>query len=142
MEQDLLQPKPQSKVFKNRAIWIGTFLGGPLVAGYLIAENFKSFGESEKVKTTWAYTIVASMIIFAIGYALKNDGNLTGIIFTLIYTGCASTIARMLQENQINEHIQNGGEIYSNWRAALAGLVGFIVTVAIVVLIILIPRLQ
>ena len=28
------------KIYNERAIWAGTFIGGPLAGGYLIAENF------------------------------------------------------------------------------------------------------
>jgi len=38
------------KIYKAKEIYVGTFLGGPLVAGYTIAENFKIFGEIDKAK--------------------------------------------------------------------------------------------
>ncbi len=28
------------KVYTDKMVWVGTFLGGPLVAGYLFASNF------------------------------------------------------------------------------------------------------
>ncbi len=40
MEQILDIEKPKPKIYNYRAIGVGTFLGGPLVAGYFIAENF------------------------------------------------------------------------------------------------------
>jgi hypothetical protein len=52
------------KIYTDRLIWAGTFLGGPLVAGYLIAENFKVFNEPNKVKLTWIYAIIATIVIF------------------------------------------------------------------------------
>ena len=50
MEETLAIKIPTQKIYKNRAIEIATFLGGPLVAGYLIAENFKAFNEPDKSK--------------------------------------------------------------------------------------------
>ncbi len=41
------------RVYKTNMIYLGSWLGGPLVAGYLIAENFKAFGEFSKAKKTW-----------------------------------------------------------------------------------------
>jgi len=43
MEQKINIQTPTEKIYKDRAIGVGTFLGGPLAAGYLIAENLKSF---------------------------------------------------------------------------------------------------
>lgn len=51
MEENVLQPIPTFKLYKDKAIYLGTFIGGPLVAGYLIAENFKQLGQLGKVKT-------------------------------------------------------------------------------------------
>ncbi|MCU1287907.1 MAG: hypothetical protein JWN60_136, partial [Acidobacteria bacterium] len=28
---------PVEKIYKDKEVWVGTFLGGPLVAGYMIA---------------------------------------------------------------------------------------------------------
>lgn len=50
MEQTL-ETNETVKIYKDRAIWAGTFLGGPLVAGYLIAENFKVFNEKKRATT-------------------------------------------------------------------------------------------
>jgi len=35
MEENLLSLPSDSKVYKDRAVYVGTFLGGPLIAGYL-----------------------------------------------------------------------------------------------------------
>jgi len=52
-EQTLLDPFPSGKVYRDKTIYVGTFLGGPLVAGYLIAQNFKTFNEQDNIKKTW-----------------------------------------------------------------------------------------
>lgn len=53
-----------TKIYGDRAINIGTLIGGPIAAGYLIAENYKVFNEFSKARRTWLYTILASIIIF------------------------------------------------------------------------------
>lgn len=50
MEQILDIQTSTQKIYRDKAIWVGTFLGGPLAAGYLIAENFKAFNDPAKVK--------------------------------------------------------------------------------------------
>ncbi|HEX5552072.1 MAG TPA: hypothetical protein VFX43_02405 [Chitinophagaceae bacterium] len=52
MEQEYT-PNEQSKtgkIYINKAIYVATYLGGPLVAGYLISSNFKVFNEPGKAK--------------------------------------------------------------------------------------------
>ncbi len=33
---------PKRKIFAQMTIYIGSFIGGPLAAGYMFAENFKT----------------------------------------------------------------------------------------------------
>lgn len=49
-ELTLTEQIPTGKIYKDKTIYIATFLGRPLVAGYLIANNFKVFNEPTKVK--------------------------------------------------------------------------------------------
>jgi hypothetical protein len=35
MEETIISPIPDQKLYKDRAVYVGTFLGGPLVAGYI-----------------------------------------------------------------------------------------------------------
>jgi hypothetical protein len=53
MIPDLLSVKTECKLYKDKAIWIGTFIGGPLVAGYLIAENYKKLGQDKNASKSW-----------------------------------------------------------------------------------------
>ena len=73
MEQILENQPISGKVYKERAIWVGTFLGGPLVAGYLIAENFKVFHQNDRVKKTWIYSIIATIVIFGVAFAIPDN---------------------------------------------------------------------
>jgi riboflavin synthase alpha subunit len=65
-EKSVFEEVPTEKIYTEKAIRVGTFLGGPLVAGYFMAENFKVFGDSEKAKKTWIITILATLSIFAL----------------------------------------------------------------------------
>ena len=58
MEQFLENETTTQKIYKERAIRVGTFLGRPLVAGSLIAENFKVFNQPAKAKIAWIYSII------------------------------------------------------------------------------------
>lgn len=67
-QEDILTPVNNTKLYTVNAIRIATFLGGPWITGYLVAENFKKLGRRDKVAITWILTIVATIIIFTIGF--------------------------------------------------------------------------
>jgi hypothetical protein len=129
MEQTSNNQKPIQKIYKDRAIWAGTFLGGPLASGYLIAENFKAFNEKDKAKKTWIYAIVATVIIFG-GIFLLQDRieKIPKQIIPIIYTAIAYYIVQHFQGKNIATHINSGGQFYSWWRTITIGITGLIIT--------------
>jgi hypothetical protein len=120
---------PTEKIFKDRAIWIGSFLGGPLVAGYLIAENFKVFNETDKAKKTWIYTIISTIVVFGGVFLIPENIKIPNQIIPLIYTGIAYYLVQHFQGQNISTHINSGGELHSWWRTIAVGIIGLIITV-------------
>jgi hypothetical protein len=134
MEEELIEKSifteiPTEKIYKERAIWVGTFLGGPLVAGYLIAENFKVFKENEKAKITWVIAIVTTIVIFGGLSFIPENVKIPNQIIPIIYTAIAFSLAKRFQEQKSNEHIENGGEYYSWWRIIAIGIIGLLISV-------------
>jgi len=124
------------KIYKDQAIRVATFLGGPLVAGYLIAENYKAFNELEKVKMTWVYTVVATVIIFGGVFFIPDSVNIPKIIIPLIYSWVTFYIVQSFQGAQMKTHMEQGGETFSWGRTLLIGLIGAVVTLAPIVIIV------
>ncbi|HEY5370782.1 MAG TPA: hypothetical protein VIJ75_17490 [Hanamia sp.] len=119
---------PIKKIYKEKEIYIGTFLGGPIVAGYLIAENFKNFNEPEKAKKTWMYTIIATVVIFGGIFLIPGTAKIPNQIIPLVYTGIAYLLVQRFQNKQITSHLDSGGQIYSWWRTIAVGLIGLAIT--------------
>ncbi|HVT85837.1 MAG TPA: hypothetical protein VHD35_11600 [Chitinophagaceae bacterium] len=140
MEENLFPSTPAFKLYKDRAIYVGTFLGGPLVAGYLAAENFKQLGQTDRVKTTWIIAILATMIIFGAVFLIPNIEKVPNYIIPLIYTGIAQFLVQKYQGLAIKTHIAAGGQTYSVWRAVWIGLVGLAILIAIIFVIILLTN--
>jgi hypothetical protein len=128
MEQSEFNEIPSFKIYRDRAIWAGTFLGGPLVAGYLIAENFKLFNEYQKARITWFITIAVTIAVFGTIFIIPENIKLPNQIFPLIYTGVAYYCVQHYQGTKINEHIESGGEFFRGWRIFWIGLIGLIIT--------------
>jgi hypothetical protein len=137
MEENLITPIPEYKLYKDRAIYIGTFLGGPLVTGYLAAENFRRMGQPDKGKTTWVVAIIATLVIFGIVFYIPGVQKMPHYIIPLIYTGIAQFLVQRYQGNAIKEHAEKGGQMYSAWRAVWIGLIGAAILVALVYIFIL-----
>jgi hypothetical protein len=125
-----------AKMYTTKGIRVATFLGGPLVAGYLIAENFKAFNEADKVKKTWLYTIIATVVIFGVAFLLPESGSSGRIIFPLIYSWVAYYIVQNYQGTQMDTFTNTGGETVSWWRVIGVGLIGCIITLLILFIII------
>jgi hypothetical protein len=129
MEENIFPEKPESKLYTESAIRIATFLGGPLVTGYLLADNYRQLGETKKIQTTWAIAIFATVAIFVIGFYLPEKT--PPYLLPIAYTIGAYYLAQNLQGAKIKAHVAAGGETWSIWRAVAAGLVGLVVIVAI-----------
>lgn len=128
------------KVYKDRAIWLGTFLGGPLAAGYLIAENFKTFNENEKATKTWILAILATIAIFGGVYLIPENVKIPNQLIPLIYTGIAYFLVQHFQGQNINDHINSGGEIFGWWRTILVSIIGLALTIIPIIVIVLLSN--
>ncbi len=109
MEENVLSMPPGFKLYSDRAVYVGAFIGGPLVAGYLAAENFKQLGQQDKVKYAWIIAIAATIIIFVAIFFIPGIENIPRIIVPLIYTLIAQMIVRQYLGGAIKAHIEKGG---------------------------------
>lgn len=121
-------------IYKEKAIYLATFLGGPLVAGYMFSENFKVFGERNKVLPAWGVSIIWTIVTFIIAYFLPDSGG-SKIILPLGNAIIAYFIAHKLQGKEINKFIQNGGKLFSWGRTIIVSLVGVAITVALIFIV-------
>jgi len=123
----------ERKIYKASALWLGTFFGGPLAAGYIIAENFKAFNRPDNAKKTWLFTIVATIVIFAGIFIIPDDVNIPNQLIPLIYTGIAALILHSFQGKQIQSHIKSGGQVYEWGRVVIIGLIGLAITLLTII---------
>lgn len=131
MEQALEIQNGSKKIYKDKAIWVGTFLGGPLVAGYFIAENFKVFGEYGKAKKTWIYTVITTIIICGGIFLIPDHIKIPNQIIPIIYTTIAAGLLNYFQGKNIELYIEAGGEVFNWGRIICVGLIGLMVTLII-----------
>ena len=118
-------PFPTQKVYTQNSIWAGSLLGGPVVAGYIIARNFKAFNESNKARVTWIITISATAVIFGVAFLL-SDTAWRGI--PIGYTASAYFLIRHYQGAKIDAHIKAGGATHGYLNILGVSILGLIIT--------------
>lgn len=123
---------PTEKIYNDKEISLGTFLGGPLAAGYFIAQNFNEFGDTKKSKLTWLITIVITIVIFGGLLFIPFIERFPSQIIPLFYTSFAYLIFRIYQGERTDSHIKQGGQVHSWWRVIGVSLISLVVTLAVV----------
>ncbi|NCD43263.1 MAG: hypothetical protein EOL88_14415 [Bacteroidia bacterium] len=119
---------PNGKIFKDKAFWVGIFLGGPLVAGYLFSENFKTFGQPDKVKPTWIISIIVTILIFGFAFLIPENINIPNQLIPITYTAIAYGLFHKIQSERATQHINSGGLIHSWGKVIVVGLIGLLIT--------------
>lgn len=124
---------PARKVYTPKMIRVATFLGGPLIAGYLIAENYNIFDDSRKEKMTWVYTVGFLMVLVAVIIFIPFGNNSPKYIIPLLYSWACYSLVQYLQGRSIDGHIKAGGVAHGWGRVILISLIGAVVTAAILI---------
>ena len=114
------------KFYKDRALWVGTFLGGPLTAGYFIAQNYKALNDEENAKITWMITIFATIVIFTTVFSIPEDVEIPNQLIPITYTAIAYFLGKYLQGAKIQAELQNGASYYG-WGRVIGISVGSLV---------------
>lgn len=136
-EENLISSLPKFKLYNVSAITIGTFLGGPLAAGYLTAENFKNLGKARSARITWAISIAFTIVMLGAILFIPEVEKIPKYLIPILYIGVTQTVVQKLQNKAIEAHMDAGGPMYSAWRAAGIGLLGLAVLFIIILLAIM-----
>jgi len=130
LEKSVFEEIPTEKIYSKTAVSAGTFFGGPFVAGYCIAENFKAFNDLEKARNTYIVTAISTIIITILAFNIPE--NIPSVVFPLIYACITSFIIKTYQEKDIEKHVNNGGEFFNGWRVFLISIISVVIFLAII----------
>lgn len=129
-ETEIELPLNGKKIYKDKAMYVASYVGGPLAAGYIIAMNYKAFGDNKNYKRTILLTLVATAVIYTLAFIIPEDVQIANYVFPITYTVLGFFIMRFLQGKQIDEHIKKGGFVFSWGRVFLVGLLWMLITLA------------
>jgi len=131
------------KLYSSNSIAMATFLGGPLVAGYLIRENYRALQEERKAKQALVWGIIATIVVFGALLLLPEAivDRIPNYIFPAIFAGIVSWIVEAKQGDVLRQHKANQNEFYSGWRSAGLALVSaLMIMICVVGVIFLMPE--
>lgn len=123
-----------NKAYKITGIKLAALLGGPLAAGYLISENFKSLDKPDLAKSSLYISILVlfGFIFFMFAIPEKVVNAIPSILFPVIFALVSQVIVDKYQSHDLKEFWENGGLKHSNWRAAGMALILAIISFVII----------
>jgi hypothetical protein len=138
-EQELEAPEVvlNAPIYNANHVRLGTFLGGPLIAGYFIAQNYKIFGEYGKAKAAWIYAIAATIIIFGGVFLIPETANVPNYIIPIAYCWIAFYLTQHFQGDQISAYAATGQGFFGWGRVVLIGFIGLAVTIGLLFMVIM-----
>lgn len=110
------------KVYTERQIQAGTFLGGPLAAGYLLSQNFEAFNEKSKARNSIIISIAVTVLLFGGLMLVPSVENIPNYLIPVVYTGITIGIVKAFQERKIREHTG----LIRSWTNTIAVSVGLL----------------
>lgn len=120
------------KLYSQRAISITTFFGGPLAAGILIRENYKSLDKNSLGNKALFISILVTIILFAILFSIPdNVGDKLGNLLPLVYGGVIYFIVERIQGYDLKLHKENKREFESGWKAAGVGALSLVIVFSV-----------
>lgn len=129
---DNLNPTPR-KIYTSKQIGIGTFFGGPLASGILIAKNYKLLGEDGAAKKSIYLGILTTLILGLFLYLAPNSllDRIPNQLIPFINVGAVYLIIHFFLKDKINKHLSEGGEKESYWKVTGIGLLCAVATILV-----------
>lgn len=135
MEEEIIQTNLEKPIYRKIHLQLAAFFGGPLAIVYILAENFKQFGEAGRVKKAWVIGIGLCLLFF-IGVAyLSSAKKIPNLIVPLISILTGTAIMQSWQGSDIKMHSDAGGRVYPLTRALLIGVLSLVATIFFFVII-------
>jgi uncharacterized membrane protein YoaK (UPF0700 family) len=129
MKEDLLENVSEDSIYSVKAIVLSTFFGGLLAGGFMMYQNFKTFGEHKKASLTIVFVILTFIALIATAFlpALEKIPN---ILYNIIITLTVSFLVKKHQEALVTKHINAGGKTFTTGRVILICVLSIILVIA------------
>jgi hypothetical protein len=122
-EEQLAAPNAAAKSYRLYSpVHVGwaTFLGSPIAGCILMAINYWRLGELKSGRLAIVCGFVVSCCLFAVGFLLPE--RFPNSVLPLAFTWGMYGIAKSLQGDSFERHLEGGGQKASAWLATGVGL--------------------
>jgi len=118
------------RFFTVRAIDVGTVIGGPLAASYLMASNFRAMNQSSNAWRSLVAGGLFTIVLLPLLIFLPESGfaRILARIVPLMIILAVHGIAKHFQAKAIGAHLANGGQKGKGRSVVGVGLLGLLVT--------------
>jgi branched-subunit amino acid permease len=108
------------KIYNEKMVRVSTLLAGPFAAAYLMAENYKTFGQEKLARKSLIFGSVTTVFIFGTLLLLPEKvlDKVPRFLLPILFSIIAQLLMRKLQTPEIETYLTEGGQKHSNWKVA------------------------
>jgi len=121
-----------ARFYRVSGIGVATLLGGLLGGGIVLSKNFQALGQPDRARKVLISCALGMVALLGIAFMLPDSIDLPGTGFTIVQIAVLYQYAKQTQEVDIAAHMEKGGAMHSNWRAAGIGVLVLLALAAIV----------
>ena len=135
MEEIIDYEAPKLKVYKVNAMWLATFLGGPLSAGYIFTQNYKAMGEVHLARISLTISLVVSSLLFSTALFVPEDSILSSRFLPILTVVVAHSLCKRLQGTKLESYATDSSMYFGWGRVCLISVIGLLLTFAIFLIV-------
>ena len=118
------------RLYTIEGVGIATFFGSFLAGGLLIAANYRKLGDKQAASNAIIISLMGNLVYFFIIFlilAATHPSSIPNVVFWVPQIIIMRKILTNLQGTIIASHIESGGDVESNWKAAGISILIFFV---------------
>ena len=122
---------PTTELYSPRQIFLASYIGGPIGASFLMAQNMTALANKPKAQQFLLGGFVGTILVIGLVaiLPLKKPGPLV----PLIYSAAIFQYAKHLFDKPLEQHLAAGGLKGSWWAVIAASLIGLVIVSAMIV---------
>jgi hypothetical protein len=131
LDTDFAESTHQGKIFDKTHIVVATFVGGTLSAVYMIAQNYKAFGDAKNQKNTWIFGLLATIALWIFIYIIPETSKIPMPVIPLMTIGLVRYFINSNQIDNITAHINEKGGVFGWGRTIGVAVVSLLITLVV-----------
>ena len=130
-EKKIISKKAEIKLFSQKSISAATYFGGPLAAGYMIGQNYKSLNNQRASVQSFIIGALSSFVLMAVILSIPDHimAEVPNVAIPLLYSGIAWGIVEWKQGDVLTKHEEEGNPYHSNWYVAAVAIISAVLLV-------------